>query len=93
MPTTLTIMWRKAPTPGLIPLCSLYRSEFGTSAPQWDLLANDRISGMSGLGRKADFPHSGTPMAIADTTLRRQNDDEMEMRMAFKSHDRAATGA
>ena len=50
-------------------------------------------SGMAGMGRKADFPHSGTPMAIADTTLRRQNDDEMEMRMPFKSHDRAATGA
>ena len=49
--------------------------------------------GMTGWGRKADFPHSGTPMAIADTTLRRQNDDEMEMRMPFKSHDRAATGA
>lgn len=45
MPTTLTIMWRKALTPRLIPLCSFYRSEFGTSATQWDLLANDQVSG------------------------------------------------
>ncbi|MET3828255.1 hypothetical protein ABIC16_004010 [Sphingomonas sp. PvP055] len=43
MPTTLTIIWRKALTPRLIPLCSFYRSEFGTNAPQWDLLVNDRI--------------------------------------------------
>jgi hypothetical protein len=44
MPTTLTIMWQKAPTPGLIPLCSLYRPKFGTSAPpQRDLLANDQF--------------------------------------------------
>ena len=42
MQTTLTIMWRKALTPRLIPLCSFYRSQFGANAPQWDLLANDR---------------------------------------------------
>jgi len=41
MPTTRTIMWRKAPTPGHIPLCVRYSSELGTSAPQWNLFAND----------------------------------------------------
>ena len=60
MPTTLTIMWRKVPTPGLIPLCNLYRPKFGTIAPQRDLLANDRVLGTGSRARLPEATSNGT---------------------------------